>query len=77
MIAHEPVQKLQKPLISEHMYHDIFVTNYNIQFGYPRTDTCSTCENLTMQIQAEQKLVLQESLKAHQQLAEEGYSAFK
>ena len=80
VIAHEPVQKLRKSLISEHMYHDIFVTDYNIHFGYPHTDICSTCDNLTMQIQAaaaEQKLVLQESLKAHQQLAEEGYSAFK
>lgn len=76
VLAHEPIQKLRKPLISEHMYHDIFVTDYNIHFGYPRTDIGSTCDNLTMQIQtasAEQKVVLQESLKAHQQL----YSAFK
>lgn len=80
VVAHEPVEILRKPLISEHMYHDIFVTEYNIHFGYPRTDTCSTCDNLTMQIQAasaESKLVLEESLQAHQQLAEEGYSAFK
>lgn len=78
--AHEPVEILRKPLISVHMYHNIFVTEYIIHFGYPRTDTCSTCDILTMQIQAasaESKLVLKESLQAHQQLAEEGYSAFK
>ena len=80
VVAHESVDILRKPLISEHMYHGIFVTEYNIHFGYPRTDTCSTCDNLTMQIQAasaESKLVSEESLQAHQQLAKEGYAAFK
>ena len=27
---------LWKPLVSEHFYHDIFVTEFNIHFGYPR-----------------------------------------
>lgn len=38
-IAHQPMEKLRKPLISEHMYHNIFVSDFNIHFGYPRSDT--------------------------------------
>ena len=80
ILAHEPVQKLRKPLISEHMYHDIFVGEYNIHFGYPRTDSCNTCDSLAIQIEAAsefKKPMLQETLQAHQQLAEEGYCSFK
>ena len=37
ILAHEPVAPLRKPLISEHMYHDIFVTEYNIHsFWLPK-----------------------------------------
>ena len=43
VIAHEPPPKLRKPLVTEHLYHDIFVTEFN---GYPRTDTCFTCDRL-------------------------------
>ena len=39
-MSHEPLQKIRKPLVSEHFYHDIFVGEFNIHFGYPRTDTC-------------------------------------
>ena len=81
LIANEPVPKLRKPLVTEHMYHDIFVTEFNIHFGYPRTDSCSTCDNLTVQIEASGGRPaadeLQKTLQAHQQLAQEGYSAFK
>ena len=78
-MAHKPVENLRKPLTSEHVHHDTFITQYNIHFGYPHTDTCSTCDNLTMQIQAasaESKHDLEESLQAHQQPTEEGYSAY-
>lgn len=80
ILAHEAIEKLRKPLITEHMYHDIFVTEYNIYFGYPRSDSCSTCDSLTIQIESaseSEKPKLQESLQAHQQLAEEGYHAFR
>ena len=42
VIDHQPVQKLPKPLATEHFYHDIFVTEFNICFGYPRSDTCDS-----------------------------------
>lgn len=30
--------------ISYEKFRDYFVSNFNISFGYPRTDTCSTCD---------------------------------
>ena len=77
---HEPVEELRKPLVSEHMYHDIFVTEFNIYFGYPRSDSCSTCDDLAVQIEAAteaEKPLLQSTLQQHQQQAEEGYQAFR
>ena len=74
VVAHKPTPKLRKPLVSEHLYHDIFVSEFNIYFGYPRTDTCSTCDGYMAQIETateSDKLNLQEALNAHQRLAEE------
>ena len=62
------------------MYHDIFVTEFNIHFGYPRSDSCSTCDSLTVQIEASTELErpeLQKYLREHQQLAQEGYDTFR
>ena len=30
--------------VSKHAYNDIFVTKFNLGFGSPRSDTCSTCD---------------------------------
>ncbi|CAH1105677.1 unnamed protein product [Psylliodes chrysocephalus] len=30
--------------VSYETYRTIFVTKFNISFGYPRTDTCSSCD---------------------------------
>ena len=49
LIAHEPPPKLRKPLVTEYLYCDIFVTEFNIHFGYPRTDTRCTCDRLIVQ----------------------------
>lgn len=79
-MSHEAPQKLRKPLVSEHLYHDIFVTEFNIHFGYPRTDSCSTCDGLLVQMEAvtdTQRPQLEKTLEAHQQLAQEGYKAFR
>ena len=40
-INHQPSEKLPKPLATEHF---IIVTEFNIYFGYPRSDTCDTCD---------------------------------
>lgn len=39
--------------VSYEYYRKIFVTKFNLGFGYPRSDTCSTCD----QYQAEIKLI--------------------
>ena len=71
---------MRKPLATEHLYHDIFVTEFNIHFGYPHTDSCNTCDSLTVQIEAateSERPQLEKTLEAHQQLAQEGYEAFR
>ena len=76
-IVHEPAEKLRKPFVSEHLYHDIFVTEFNIHFGYPRSDTCDTCDSLKLQIdQASEpeKATLQQEHEDHLALAKCGYS---
>ena len=50
-ISHQPLQKIRKPIASEHFYHDIFVNEFNIYFGYPRMDTCGTCDSLKLRIE--------------------------
>ena len=41
-ISHQPVQQIRKPIVTLHFYHDLFVTEFNIYFGYPRSDTCDS-----------------------------------
>uniref|UniRef100_A0A1X7T8T3 Uncharacterized protein n=1 Tax=Amphimedon queenslandica TaxID=400682 RepID=A0A1X7T8T3_AMPQE len=80
-ISHQPLETIRKPLVSEHFYHDVFVSEFNIYFGYPRTDTCSTCDGLSVKIASEsdisKKQELKEELEAHKTLAQEGYDAFR
>ena len=79
-IAHEPVEKFRKSLVSEHLYHDIFVTEFNIHFGYPRSDTCDNCDSLKLQIeQAEdpEKAALQKKYEDHLALAKCGYDTLR
>ena len=80
-MSHKPTEKIRKPLVSEHFYHDIFTSEFNIYFGYPRTDTCSTCDALRVQIEACQNTTeqqkLEEKLESHKLLAETGYNTFR
>ncbi|KAJ8946596.1 hypothetical protein NQ314_008851 [Rhamnusium bicolor] len=43
------LEKFKSFPISYHSYRKIFVTDYNISFGYPRYDTCSKCDEFTSQ----------------------------
>ena len=36
------------PVVKQHLYTTIFLTEFNICFGLPRTDTCATCDRLEM-----------------------------
>ena len=80
-IAHKPIKKLRKPFVTEHLYHDIFVSEFNIHFGYPRTDTCSTCDRLSVTIDVtppgEERTLLEKELSKHQQLSQNGYDSLR
>ena len=69
----------RKPIVSEHYYHDVFVTEFNIHFGLPRSDTCDTCDSMKIMIEAaeteETKATLEKELQEHLKLAEEGYAS--
>jgi len=56
VISLPQVQKLCKPIatLHVHFYHNIFVTELNIYFGYPRSDTCDTCDSRIEVIEMEQ-----------------------
>ena len=73
-----PTEKMRKSLFSEHFYHDIFTSEFKIYFGYPRTETFSTCDALRMQIEACQSKPdqLEEEFESHKLLAETGYDTF-
>lgn len=54
--------KEQNPWIKDSLYEtdrQIFNNNFNIGFGYPRTDTCSTCDEFKVQ-----KKILEFELKS-------------
>ena len=80
-ISCNPTEKIRKPLVSEHFYHDIFTSEFKIYFGYPRTDTCSTCDALCVQIEAcqstSEQQKLEEEHESHKLLAETGYDTFR
>lgn len=79
-IYHEAPQEVRKPLVSEHFYHDLFVNEFNIHFGFPRSDSCGTCDSLRIKIDQastdEEKQKLQKELDDHQMLAQKGYDTF-
>ena len=59
----------------------IFTNEFNIYCGYPRSDTCATCDSLTTKISSETvpsiKEVLEKELEAHKTFAEDGYNVFR
>lgn len=83
VINHQPfTEQDAKPIVSEHYYHDIFVTEFNIHFGYPRSDTCDTCDRLKVKIDAvdndeKEKELLEKELQDHLALAEQGYDSLQ
>ena len=70
---------LLKPLVSKHYYNDVFVMEFNLHFGYPRSDTCDTCNRIRMELQVndEDKAELQDELDAHLEAAAKGYDILK
>ncbi|CAG9763718.1 unnamed protein product [Ceutorhynchus assimilis] len=41
-----------KPKVTYDFYYRFFTQNYNLSFGYPRSDTCSSCDVMKIRIEA-------------------------
>jgi len=79
---HEPdLQDGEKPKVKEWLYRKIFTEEFNIGFGYPRSDTCETCDLLKVAVdntEDEQKRIqLQTELAAHHENAAKGYESLQ
>lgn len=82
LISHQATEEEErKPIVTERYYHDVFVNEFNIHFGYPRSDTCDTCDSLKIKIEAaeteEEKGKLDKQLQHHLKLAEESYASLR
>lgn len=72
----------ETPLASEWMYRKIFNEQFNLSFGFPRSDTCEKCDYLknaaaNPEISNEEKDIFIAQLAEHQKLAGEGYLSLK
>ena len=65
--------------MKEWLYCKIFNEEFNLGFGYPRSDTCETCDELHIAIRAckseSEKEALQTDLASHQETASQGYQS--
>ena len=48
-----PLPPKIKPVVTEHRYRHIFHTEFNLGFGVPRTDTCATCDRLSLRVKSD------------------------
>lgn len=57
----------QRPVLSEHIFREIFNTEFNLAFKRPKTDTCKTCDEIRTKIKSaglsSEQLQAQESLQ--------------
>lgn len=69
-----------KPIVSYRYYLKYFNENFNMSFGYPRADTCGTCDALNIQIEGAggaQKVSLQSQKEDHLRRAENFYASLR
>ena len=61
--------KHKREALINHYYHDVFVKEFNIHFGFPCSDTCDTCDLLKIRIDSaengDDKNTLEEELQSH------------
>ena len=76
-------KEARKPFVKLPKFRRIFNYDFNLRFGYPRSDKCKTCEDLAIDLakaksQRRQDEVLiqsiQEQMKLHHELAEKFYA---
>ena len=70
-----------QPRVKEWLYRKIFNEEYNIGFGYPRSDTCEKCDVLKVasdsaKTEDERSEIIAE-LATHHEKAAEGYSSLR
>lgn len=70
-----------KPKVKEWLYRKIFNEEFNLSFGYPRSDTCETCDLLNVAIRAsvsdEEREEKKKELAVHQEQASKGYQLLR
>lgn len=80
LAKYEP-QAGDNPVVKDWLYRKIFNTDFNLSFGYPRSDTCQVCDGLKVAIDAAQSQdhrdELQSTLATHHVLASQGYQSLK
>ena len=69
----------EKPLVKYHYYSKVFNEEFNFSFGYPKTDTCGTCEKFKIELSSLQdrlaeKQDAQQRHKEHLRSAEKFYA---
>ena len=68
-------------MIKEWQYRRIFQDEFNLSFGYPRTDTCGKCDllqtKLSIETDIQEKMKVQDELKKHINLADQAYDEMK
>ncbi|CAH2015534.1 unnamed protein product, partial [Acanthoscelides obtectus] len=52
-----------KPKVTYDYYYRYFTEHFNLSFGYPRSDTCATCDLLKIQLDAASTDELKQQLK--------------
>ena len=65
-------------VVSYEYYRQYFNDNFNLSFGHPKSDTCGTCDQFKLQIEAaneREKQVLLSQREEHQLEAENFYSS--
>lgn len=70
-----------KPILKYDFFCRFFADNFNISFGYPRTDTCQTCDRLKnvidVETNEESKIILETEKQIHISKAEFFYQDLK
>ena len=70
----------RSPVVSYSFYLKYFNENFNLCFGYPKTDTCGTCDSLRIQLDLadeSQSTALRSQKEDHLRRAENFYSSLR
>lgn len=73
-----PLPPKIKLVVTEHRYHAVFNSDFNLGFGLPSSDICATCDRLNLQIKSDPSDTgAHQELVDHQDVAEKGYKTMR